>query len=55
MSTTTINVTINGIEKSFTCTPQETLLRVLRRVSSESYFEGDALVTHSLVEIRDVE
>lgn len=35
MSTITINITINGIEKSFTCTPQETLLRVLRR---EGYY-----------------
>jgi hypothetical protein len=31
------------------------VLKVLRRVTSESYFEGDALVTHSLLEIRDVE
>ena len=31
------------------------VLKVLRSITSESYVEDDALVTHTLVEIRDVE
>ncbi len=31
------------------------VLGVLRKITSEAYFEGDALVSHTLIEIRDVE
>ena len=30
------------------------VLRTIRRFTSESYYEGDALVTHGLIEIDDV-
>ena len=31
------------------------VLKVLRTVTSESYFEDDVLVTHTLIQIRDIE
>ena len=39
----------------FDATEEAALLKVLRSVSNETYFEDGALVNHTLVEIRDLE